>query len=174
MSVGEIVLLFLRLGAVSFGGGLSVLAEVQREVVEERGALTEEEFATAFALGQATPGPGILYLVPLGYRLAGVPGAIAALASFLVPPLFFQLVVARQWDRLHRSGWVRATNRALVPISIGLVGASLHTLGSPLLGDPLDAAWLVVATAAALASRVTPTLVVLGAGAIGLAAALGR
>ncbi|MEK7863968.1 MAG: chromate transporter [Chloroflexota bacterium] len=168
MSLLEIVLLFARMGALSFGGGLSVLAELQRELVEERAVMSELEFATAFALGQATPGPGILYLIPLGFRIGGVPGAAAALLSFLVPPLLFQIVVAQQWERLTRAGWVRALNRTLVPLSIGLIGGSLHTLGTPLLGDPVNVLGLVLAATAAVVLRANPAVIVLGAGVLGV------
>lgn len=168
MSLTDVALLFARLGALSFGGGLSILAELQRELVDTRGVLTQQQFATAFALGQATPGPGVIYMVPIGYGIAGVPGAVVALAAFLTLPLLLQLLVAGQWERLVRSAWMRAVNRALVPISIGLVGASLHSLGTPLLGDPLDVAGLLAAAVAMLRFGVSPPVVVLGAGALGL------
>ncbi len=167
MSLLEIIALFARMGALSFGGGLSVLAELQRELVEDRAIMSEREFATAFALGQATPGPGILYLIPLGFRIGGVPGAVAALLSFLLPPLLLQIVVAQQWERLTRAGWVRALNRTLVPLSLGLIGGSLHTLGTPLLTDPMNVLGLVLAATAALMVRANPAVIVLGAGALG-------
>jgi chromate transporter len=168
VSLVDIGLLFARLGALSFGGGLSILAELQRELVDARGVLTQQQFATAFALGQATPGPGVIYMIPIGYAVAGVPGAVVALLSFLTLPLVLQLVVAGQWERLVRSSWVRALNRALVPISIGLVGASLHSLGSPLITDPVNVAGLLVGAAVSLALGVSPPVVVLGAGLLGL------
>ncbi len=168
MSLLEIVLLFLRMGSLSFGGGLTILAELQHELVDERGVMSERDFATAFALGQGTPGPGVLYLIPLGFKIAGVPGALAALVSFLVPPLVFQLVIAQQWERLTRSGWVRAVNRTLVPLSLGLVGASLHTLGTPLLTDAANVLALVLAATAALTFRVSPPVIVLGAGILAI------
>ncbi|HET7701180.1 MAG TPA: chromate transporter [Candidatus Limnocylindria bacterium] len=172
MSLLEIVALFARMGALSFGGGLSVLAELQRELVEDRAIMSEREFATAFALGQATPGPGILYLIPLGFRIGGVPGAAAALLSFLVPPLLFQILVAQRWEQLSRAGWVRAINRTLVPLSLGLIGGSVHTLGTPLLGDPMTVLGLVLATTAALMVRTSPAVIVLGAGLLGLVGVL--
>ncbi len=168
MTLMDVALLFARLGALSFGGGLSILAELQRELVETRGVLTQQQFATAFALGQATPGPGVIYMVPIGYAIAGVPGAVVALVSFLTLPLLLQLVVAGQWERLVRSAWMRAANRALVPISVGLVASSLRSLGTPLLGDPVDTAGMIVAAVAMLRFGVSPPVVVLGAGALGL------
>ena len=168
MSLIDVALLFLRVGAVSFGGGSSVLAELQHELVDQRAALSQQQFLTAYALGQATPGPGILFLVPMGFYAAGAPGAVVALVAFLVPPLLLQVIVARQWERLSRSPWIRALDRALVPISVGLIGASLHALGVPLLGDPRTLVGFIVAALIVVIARPNPALIVLGAGLLGV------
>lgn len=168
MSVIDIALLFLRMGAVSFGGGSSVLSELQHELVDQRGAMSQQQFATAYALGQATPGPGVLFILPLGLYAAGVPGAIVALVAFLVPPLLLQILVAAQWERLSRSASIRALDRTLVPISVGLIGASLHILGVPLLSDGMAMAALVAAAALSMLFRINPSIIVLGGGLLGV------
>ena len=168
MTLVDVALLFLRLGAVSFGGGPSVLAELQRELVDRYGAMSQQQFLNAWALGQATPGPGILFLVPLGFYAAGVPGAVVATVSFLIPPLVLQMIVASQWERLSRSPWIRALDRTLGPISVGLIGVSFFSLGQPLLGIPLQVIGVLVAMAVALAFRPTPAVIVLAAGVLGV------
>lgn len=168
MSLLDIALLFLRVGAVSFGGGGSVLAELQRELVDQRGALSQSQFLTAYALGQATPGPGILFLIPMGFYAAGAPGAVVALVAFVTPPLLLQIFVARQWERLSRSASIRALDRTLVPLSVGLMGASLYALGVPVLHDPRALAGIIVAAAIAILFRPSPALIVLGAGLLGV------
>ena len=168
MSLVDLALLFLRVGAVSFGGGTSVLAELQHELVDRRAAITQQQFLTAYSLGQATPGPGILFLIPLGFYVAGAPGAVIALVAFLVPPLLLQVVVASQWERLSHSPWIRAIDRTLVPVSIGLIGSSFHALGLPLLSRPVEVAGVVAGMVISVAFRANPSLVVLGAGILGL------
>lgn len=167
MSLIDLALLNVRLGLLSFGGGLGVLAEMQREMVNVYGVMEARDFATAFALGQATPGPGILFLIPIGFRAAGPLGAVVAVVSFLLPPLLLQLAVARQWARMSRNRWIRALNRALLPVSIGLVGASLCVIAAPLVGDGRAVAGVAVGAAAAIALRASPAVVVLGAGLLG-------
>lgn len=168
MSLLDIALFFMRVGVVSFGGGGSVLGELQHELVDRRAAMTQQQFLTAYALGQATPGPGILFLVPMGFYMAGAPGAVVALVAFLVPPLLLQIVVASQWERLSRSPWIRALDRTLVPISVGLIGASLHALGLPLLTTPVEIGGVLVGMGLATVFRLSPSIIVLGAGALGL------
>lgn len=168
MSLLDVALLFLRVGAVSFGGGSSVLAELQHELVDQHAALTQRQFLTAYALGQATPGPGIIFLVPMGFYAAGAPGAAVALVAFLVPPLLLQIVVADQWERLSHSPWIRALDRTLVSISVGLIGASVIALGVPLLGDARALIGFTVAAVIALVFRPAPAIIVLGGGLLGL------
>jgi chromate transporter len=164
----DIALLFLRTGVVSFGGGTSVVADLQHELVDRTGVLTRDQFFTAFAIGQATPGPGILYLVPLGFYAAGVAGAAVAFVSFMIPPMLLQIVVASRWERMSGSPWIRAADLALIPISVGLIGASLFSLGSPLIGSPAEVLGVLVALAVSLRFRVTPSLIVLAAGILGV------
>jgi len=167
VSLVELALLCLRVGAVSFGGGTSVLAELQHELVDQRAALSQQQFLTAYALGQATPGPGILFLIPMGFYAAGAPGAVVALVAFVTPPLLLQILVARQWERLSRSASIRALDRALIPVSVGLIGASLYALGVPMLGDPRALVGVVVAALIVVLTRPSPAIVVLAAGLLG-------
>lgn len=168
MNLIELALLFARTGVVSFGGGTSVVADLQHELVDRTAAMTREQFFNAFAIGQATPGPGILYLVPLGYYAAGVAGAAVAFVSFMIPPMLLQIVVASRWERMSGSPWIRAMDRALVPISVGLIGASLFSLGSPMLASPVSVIGIVVAALVGLVLRPTPSLIVIAAGILGL------
>jgi chromate transporter len=72
-TVVEVFLVFAKLGLLSVGGGTSMLAEMQREAVG-RGWLTQSQFVEAYAIGQMTPGPGSLFVVPMGYQAAGISG----------------------------------------------------------------------------------------------------
>ena len=168
MSPLDLALVFLRTGLVSFGGGTSVIADLQHELVDRTATITREQFLTAFALGQATPGPGILYLLPLGYYAGGTAGAAIALVCFMLPPMFLQVVVASQWERMSGSSWIRATDRALVPISVGLIGASLFSLGTPMLGDLKTVIAITLTTVLAVVFRPNPSLLVIGAGVLGV------
>lgn len=82
----ELVLRFLLIGSVAFGGGQATLPLVERLAVAETGWLTHTEFATAVGLSYATPGPVLILASFIGYHVAGMQGAIvAAFAVFAVP-----------------------------------------------------------------------------------------
>ena len=75
----DLFLTFAKVGVCTFGGGYAMLPILQREVVEKKGWVTEEEVTDYFAIGQCTPGIiAVNTSVFIGYRQRGVPGGIAA------------------------------------------------------------------------------------------------
>ena len=168
MTLLDLAWVFFRAGAASFGGGTAALGGLRHDLVDTHAAMSEREFLNAYALGQATPGPGVLYLIPMGFYAAGAPGAVVALVTFLAPPLLLQVVVASQWERLSHSPWIRAIDRTLVPVSIGLIAASLHALGTPILGQPTAVVAGVTALLVSSFFRVSPGLIVIAGGVLAL------
>lgn len=84
----ELYVLYLKIGAVNFGGGYAMLPLLQREMVEKRGWTTSEELMDYFAIGQCTPGIIALNVSTfIGNKRAGIPGAIAAALGFLTVPI---------------------------------------------------------------------------------------
>src|SRR5262245_6673555 len=80
-ALGPLATVFLRAGAVTFGGGFVMIPLLELELVQVHRWLTPTEFADAVALGQVTPGPVVITATFVGCRLAGVLGALVATAS---------------------------------------------------------------------------------------------
>ncbi len=86
---------FFRLGAFTFGGGYAMLPMLQRELVEKKKWVTEEEILDYFAIGQCTPGVIALNVSTfIGEKRRGIRGAIAATAGFLTGPILIILIIA--------------------------------------------------------------------------------
>lgn len=82
----DLFITFAKMGVCTFGGGYAMLPILQREVVEKRGWATENELMDYYAIGQCTPGViAVNTSTFIGYRLRGVPGAIAATARHDFP-----------------------------------------------------------------------------------------
>jgi chromate transporter len=171
-TVMQVFLLFARFGLLSWGGGQVVLAEMQREMVA-RGWLTESQFLEAYAIGQMTPGPGALYIIPMGYQAAGVPGALAAAAGFMLPTAAITLTAILLWRRVRESAWPAAIRAALAPVALGLTLASVYTMGRSVLSDVTSVAIASASTLIFWRTPIPTPLVILGAGALG-ALALAR
>ncbi|HEX2172559.1 MAG TPA: chromate transporter [Dehalococcoidia bacterium] len=160
----EIAIVFVRVGLLAFGGGLAILPEMERQVVDERGWLTHREFVDSFALGQLTPGPGMLMVMFAGYRVAGVPGALMALVAIFFPSALLTGLAAGHWDALRRSPWLGALQRGFAPIALGLIASGAYTLLRAAVTDVVSAAVAVAALFALWRFRLNPALVIIPGG----------
>lgn len=131
----ELFLRFLVLSLLSIGGAMSTAPEMHRYLVVERGWLGEADFTTAIALAQAAPGPNVLFVPVLGFQVAGLAGAAAALLGILLPSTLLSLGVSR-WGATRRdTPLVRAFTAGLAPVTVGLVFATGWLLAQPFIGD---------------------------------------
>lgn len=164
--------LFLALmSSVSFGGIPSVLPDIQHFVVVDTGWLTGTDFANFFALAQTIPGPNMILMMALvGWKVAGIPGAVAAASATAVPPCAMYFVCYRLWDRFRDKPWQRIARASLAPLTFGLIIA-----GGTVMARTIDKSWaaaVITAAAAALLllTRINPLWML---GAAGLLGALG-
>lgn len=167
----ELALIFGQLSLLAFGGGVSVLPEMQRQVIEVHPWLTAAEFASLFALAQASPGPNMLVVVLIGWRVSGLPGAFVAIGALCLPSSLLTYFSARLWDRFRNAGWRRSVQAGLVPVTAGLI-----TAGAIMLTITTTTGWrtfLLTAAATAIftATRLHPLIVLAAAataGALGM------
>src|SRR5882724_8168744 len=96
----EFLLYFLSLGAFGFGGPIALAGYMQRDLVEKRHWVTEEEYLRGLALAQLMPGPLSAQLaIYLGWVRAGVVGATLVAAAFILPS--FVMVMALSFLYVH-------------------------------------------------------------------------
>jgi chromate transporter len=163
---------FLWLSFIAVGGGLGVLPEMQRQVVERYGWVTAREFVDGYTLSQLTPGPNMLVAIFVGYRAHGLVGALVAGVAVFLPTSLLTAIVARRWERLRDRPWAIAAERALAPVGIGLMGAGVYTLARSAVHDWSTAALAAAATVVLAARWLPPVVVVLVGGLVGWLAGL--
>jgi chromate transporter len=160
--VGHIALLAM----ISFGGVPGVLPDLHNFVVTTNGWLTDQEFANCFAIVQAIPGPNMILMMSLiGWKLGGLPTALASALVTFGPPCAVAYTAFHYWERFRGTAWQNRIRRGLTPVIIGLV-----TAGGYAMARAADAGWVGVgvtvgAAGLLLASRINP-LWLLGAGAV--------
>jgi len=110
------------------GGANSALPEMHRVAVDVQHWLTDKQFADAFAISQLSPGPNVLIVTLIGYSVAGVAGALVATLAMCLPTALMAYGVSRVLTRSSHSRWPAIIQAALVPLSIGLMGASGYIL----------------------------------------------
>ena len=93
--LGTLFLTFSKVGVMTFGGGYAMLPILQREIVERKGWISEEELTDYYAIGQCTPGIiAVNTATFVGQKLAGVAGGIVATLGVVFPSLVIITVIA--------------------------------------------------------------------------------
>ena len=171
-TLGSLAHVFMQLSLLAFGGTNSVLPEMQRQVVEVHPWLTASEFAALFALAQAAPGPNMLVVTLIGWRLASLPGALVTTISVALPSSALTFLGYNLWYRFDDATWRRRVQAGLMPVTAGLVMASAALLIKTTSVDWGTAAIAAAATALFLFTRLHPLLVLGAAAALGAAGLL--
>lgn len=117
----NILFTFLKFGCFTFGGGWSIVAQIQKEYVENKHWITDEELLDFTSVGRSVPGLMIGNTsVLFGYHTAGVPGALAALVGISLPPIvimyFVTLIYSLVHDNLYIARAMMGVRAAVVPI----------------------------------------------------------
>lgn len=160
-----LALIFAQLSLLAFGGGNTILPEMQRQVVDVHHWMSARDFSAMFALAQAAPGPNMMVVTLIGWHVAGWPGVVVASIAKFGPCSLLTGLVLQVWDRFKNHPWRRIVQAGLVPVTIGLVAAS-----AALITAASDHEWILGAITAASAAVMITTrlhpLWVLGAGAL--------
>lgn len=126
----QLILVYLKIGLVGFGGGYAMLSLIQEEVVTRHQWLTMQEFTDIVAISQMTPGPiGINSATYIGYTVTGsIWGAIAATVSVMVPSFVLVLLISVSFARIQKNKHFNALFVGIRPASVGLIGAAFLLL----------------------------------------------
>lgn len=166
--LGQLAVQFLMISLLAVGGANAVLPEMHRQVVEAHGWMTDAQFAQTFAIAQAVPGPNVLVVTLIGWHVAGLAGAVVATLAMCGPTCVLACVVGNVWYRFRRARWRRAIQGGLVPLTIGLVGASGFVLAEGAARSVPTGLYIAVTTAVLLFTRISPMWMLFGGGALGL------
>lgn len=170
----ELAWTFCRIGCMMFGGGYVMLPLLQREVVEKKGWVSQEELLDCFAISQCTPGViAVNAATYVGYRHKGVLGSIVATAGVIFPALVLICVLAGVLQQVAHYPVVTSAFAGIRVAVAALVTATLWKLYRKgvkgAFANGLFAAALVLAVLG-----INPVWIVIGAIALGIAAAAGR
>ncbi|KWV59058.1 chromate transporter [Bradyrhizobium macuxiense] len=160
-----LALIFTQLSLLAFGGGNTILPEMQRQVVDIHHWMTAREFTALFALAQAAPGPNMMVVPLVGWHVAGFSGVLVTSLAKFGPSSLVTGIALRLWERFKDRPWRRKVQAGLVPVTAGLVIASAIVIthaSVPSWSLALIAAGVAIATTT---TRIHP-LLALAAGAV--------
>ncbi len=148
--------IFAPLSLLTIGGGQTIIADIQRQVVGVHHWMSAGTFVTLFAIARMAPGPGSLLATLIGWRVAGFWGAVAATIGIFTPTCILIYALARVWARHRGARWQRALEGGLRPLAAGMILATTWVLMGGLEGGWLARAIAIAATALLLATEISP------------------
>jgi chromate transporter len=156
--------IFLRIGAVTFGGGFVMIPEIENEVVNSHHWLTHQEFADATALGQITPGPVLIMATFVGYRVAGILGALLSTLCVFLPSFLMTIAAGSSFRRFRANRQMQAFLRGVAPAVTGLLVAAAWSVARSGIHTFIGGAMALVILVILLRYRPNAFWVLMGAG----------
>jgi len=170
----DVLTIFLKIGATTYGGGYVLLAFLQSELVDRTHWLTSTQLLDAIAIGQVTPGPLFTTATFIGYLLAGHLGAIAATIGIFLPSFGFVALLMFWAPRLRHSIWFRSWLDGVNAGAWGAIVVVAYRLGISTLVDWQSLAIAVVSSLLLWRWRIEAIWLIFGSATIGLIGQLAR
>jgi chromate transporter len=125
VSLGRLALYFLDLGTTGFGGPIALTGYMQRDLVERRGWISEQEYKEGLTLAQLAPGPLAAQLaIYLGWIRAGIPGATLVGIAFIAPSLLMVLALSAAYIRFGGLPWMQGLFYGIGSAVIAIIAQS--------------------------------------------------
>jgi chromate transporter len=175
LATWKLSMVFLRIGSVTFGGGFVMIPQIEADVVDVNRWLTREEFADGMAFGQITPGPVMITATFIGYKVAGLLGALAATIAAFLPSFVMTVVAGTSLNRFRANHLVQSFLSGVAPAVVGMLAAAGVSLARSSLSTslsyrniPVSFGIATVAFLLMMRARLNPVLIIFGCGALQL------
>lgn len=162
-----LALQFLSMSLFAIGGANVLLPEMNRQVVEVHGWMTDAQFTQLFAIAQAAPGPNMLVVTLIGWTVAGFWGAMVTTFAMVGPTCIVAYFAGGIWHRFREAKWRRVIQSGLVPLTIGLIAASGVVLAEGAARTWSTAAFIAVTALALSLTRISPLWMLAAGGTLG-------
>jgi len=123
MKLRDVFMAFFRAGILGFGGGPACLPVIQKEIVDNCGWLTKEEFGEIVAIANTLPGPINCKMSGyIGYRLKGPLGSVFGVMATAVPSVIMMIILLSTLANFSDLPWVRGMTQAIIPVVAVMLG----------------------------------------------------
>jgi chromate transporter len=168
----KLTLVFMMLSVLAVGGGTAVLPEMERATVHWFG-ISSKQFRDIYSIGQVAPGPNMMMVLLIGYRVSGWLGAALVGMAFFLPDCALTLAANRLWIHFAGSPWRQSVQQGLAPVAIGLMFAGTYAIAKLSLVHVTDSSpdFVAIGIAAAVTAillwrHINPGILVLLGGSI--------
>lgn len=165
----ELVISFLKIGALSFGGGYAMVPFIQQEVIVHHGWLSLERFLDVMAISAMTPGPVAINAATfIGYQVKGVLGSVSATTAVVLPSFVIMLIAGLLLKRYRNVSLVKRMFNGVRPAAFALIAVAAISTGTSLKYDVTTVIVGLTSFAIITFTKIHPILVLVAAGASGV------
>ncbi|MEP7270021.1 MAG: chromate efflux transporter [Acidobacteriota bacterium] len=162
--IWQLMTIFLRVGTVTFGGGFVMIPQIEKDVVDVHQWLTHQAFADGMAFGQLTPGPILITATFIGYKVAGLAGALAATISAFLPSFIMTTIAGTSLNRFRANTQVQSFLGGVAPAVVGMLAAAGVRLAVSGLSTPISYGVATLAFLLMMRARLNPVFIIFGCG----------
>ena len=160
---------FAKFGCFTFGGGWSIIAQMQQLYVEKRKEITSQELLDLTSVAKSLPGTMIANVAMLyGYRVGGLWGGLAAVFGMILPPLAVIVVISYFYAAFRANLWVSAAMEGMQAAVVPIIFSAAINLVKGSMPYPPCVLLLLISVAAYLFTDLNPILLVILGVVLGL------
>jgi chromate transporter len=164
VAVWQLMTIFLRVGTVTFGGGYVMIPQIETDIVDVHQWMNHQTFADGMAFGQITPGPVLITATFIGYKVAGVVGAIAATIAAFLPSFVMTVIAGASINRFRTNFHVQAFLAGIAPAVVGMLAAAGVSLAKSGLSGATGFGVATLACLLMLRAKLNPVVIIFGCG----------
>ncbi|MBI4796585.1 MAG: chromate efflux transporter [Deltaproteobacteria bacterium] len=166
--LGQMSLIFLKIGSISFGGGYVMIPILQWEVVDRLQWLTLRQFLDGILLSYITPGPLLILAAFVGFWLKGLPGALVSTISVFLPPTLMIILLIPFYQRIKEAKWMRQVIQGILAALVGFLVLVLFQMGRAAIFDMKTLGIMLASATALIALKINLLWVIAAAAACSL------
>ncbi|MGE8645454.1 chromate transporter [Acinetobacter vivianii] len=164
-----LAIVFTQLSLLAFGGGNAILPEMQHQVVTVHQWLTAEQFSSLFAMAQAAPGPNMMIVPLVGWHVAGPAGLLVTSLAKFGPSSIITIYALKFWERFKANPLRARFEKALKPITVGLVLVSAWLIADASAQNLLLVMIVIVTAILGIFKKIHPLWVMAAGAGLGIA-----
>lgn len=164
----DMFLTLVKIGTFTLGGGYAMIPLVQKEFVENKKWIDDEEFMDIVALSQTIPGALIINSSTyLGYRLFGFSGAVVACLGSMLPAVIIILLVAIFFNQIKDNEMVETIFKGVRPAVVSLILYSVIKLSKSVSRNLRNYIWVAVSAISIAFFSLNPIIIIVVSGLLG-------
>jgi chromate transport protein ChrA len=164
IKIWHLITIFLRVGTVTFGGGFVMVPQIETDVVQVHHWMDHQTFADGVAFGQITPGPVLITATFIGYKVAGVIGAIMTTIAAFLPSFIMTMIAGASINRFRANFHVQAFLAGVAPAVVGMLAAAGVTMAKSGVNGGAGFGIATLSCLLMLRAKLNPVVIIFGCG----------